>query len=151
MRTQYCLLDEDGCIVDEGNVATEDVTALIDRPEMAAVLKASGNWCAANDALGARGAEVKLAHPARVKAIASARVKTDKIDARVLAHLLRTDLIPEAWAPPQEIRDLRDLVRLRWGFISNLTKVKNRIHVLLAGRGSATREATCSANEGATG
>lgn len=80
----------------------------------------------------ARGVEVKLAHPAPVKAIASARIKTDRIDARILAHLLRADLIPEAWAPPLEVRDLRDLVRLRWGFISAQTKAKNRIHGLLA-------------------
>jgi transposase len=135
VRTQYCLVDEDGCLIEEGSVATEDVATLIDRPGMAAVLEATGNWCAAHDALVAAAAEVKLAHPARVKAIASARIKTDKIDARILAHLLRADLIPEAWAPPQEVRDLRDLVRLRWGFISAQTKAKNRIHVLLARAG----------------
>jgi transposase len=43
--------------------------------------------------------EVKLAHPLKTKAIASARIKTDKIDARILAHLLRSDLIPEAYVP----------------------------------------------------
>lgn len=135
VRTQYCLVDEDGYILEEGSVASEDVATLIDRPEMAVVMEATGHWCAPYDALVAAGAEVKLAHPARVKAIASARIKTDKIDARILAHLLRADLIPEAWAPPQEIRDLRDLVRLRWGFISAQTKAKNRVHVLLAREG----------------
>jgi transposase len=40
-----------------------------------------------------------LAHPLKVKAIADAKIKTDKIDATVLAHLLRADLVPEAWAP----------------------------------------------------
>ncbi len=132
VRTQYCLVDEAGGIVKEGNVATEDVATLVNGAGTAVVLEATGHWCAAYDALVGTGAEVKLAHPARVKAIASARIKTDKIDARILAHLLRTDLIPEAWAAPQEIRDLRDLVRLRWGFISDQTKAKNRIHVLLA-------------------
>lgn len=132
VRTQYCLVDEDGCILKEGSVATEHVATLVDGPGMAVVLEATGHWCAAYDALQACGARVKLAHPARVKAIASARIKTDKIDARILAHLLRADLIPEAWAPPQEVRDLRDLVRLRWAFISDQTGAKNRIHVLLA-------------------
>jgi len=131
VRTQYCLVDKDGCIVQEGSIATEDVATLVERPGMAVVLEATGHWCAAYDGLVAAGAEVKLAHPARVKAIASARVKTDKIDARILAHLLRADLIPEAWAPPQGVRDLRDLVRLRWGFISDQTAAKNRIHALL--------------------
>ena len=40
------------------------------------------------------------AHPLKVKAIADAKIKTDKIDATVLAHLLRADLVPEAWARP---------------------------------------------------
>lgn len=135
VRTQYCLVDEDGGIAREGTIATEDVAALVERPGTAAVLEATGHWCAAYDGLVAAGAEVKLAHPARVKAIASARIKTDKIDARILAHLLRVDLIPEAWAPPQGVRDLRDLVRLRWGFVSSQTAAKNRVHVLLAREG----------------
>lgn len=135
VRTQYCLLDRQGGIVREGSVPTEAVATLVDRPGLPVVLEATGHWCAAYDALQACGARVKLAHPARVKAIASARIKTDKIDARILAHLLRTNLIPEAWAPPQHIRDLRDLVRLRWAFISDRTGAKNRIHVLLAREG----------------
>jgi hypothetical protein len=43
--------------------------------------------------------EVKLAHPYKVKAIAEARIKTDKIDSKILAHLLRSNLIPEAYVP----------------------------------------------------
>ena len=57
---------------------------------------------------------VKLAHPLKVKAIADAKIKTDKIDARILAHLLRADLIPEAYVPKIEMR-----------------KVKNRIQAIL--------------------
>jgi hypothetical protein len=59
------------------------------------------------------GYELHLAHPLRTKAIASARVKTDAVDARTLAHLLRTDLLPEAYIAPREIRELRDLLRHR--------------------------------------
>jgi transposase len=132
VRTQYCLMDPAGEILREGSVLTEQVTSIVPDADCAIVLEATGSWHFAYDALVATGARVKLAHPARVKAIASARVKTDKIDARILAHLLRTDLIPEAWAPPQHIRDLRDLVRLRWRFVSQRTTAKNRISNLLA-------------------
>jgi len=45
---------------------------------------------------------VKLAHPLKMKAIADAKVKTDKIDVTILAHLLRADLIPEAYVPKVE-------------------------------------------------
>ncbi|MGH8572862.1 MAG: IS110 family transposase, partial [Gammaproteobacteria bacterium] len=57
------------------------------------------------------GYELHLAHPLRTKAIASARVKTDAVDARTLAHLLRADLL--AYVAPRELRDLRDLLRQR--------------------------------------
>jgi transposase len=132
VRTQFCLMDPSGEILREGSVPTEEVATLVHDVDTAAVPEATGSWHFAYDALVATGAAVKLAHPSRVKAIASARVKTDKIDARILAHLLRTDLIPESWAPPQHVRDLRDLVRLRWRFVTQRTMAKNRISNLLA-------------------
>jgi transposase len=60
-----------------------------------------------------RGYDVKVAHPLLVKAIAYARVKTDKVDARMLADLLRADMIPEAYVPGKDVREVRDLVRRR--------------------------------------
>jgi len=53
------------------------------------------------------GYDLHLAHPLRTRAIASARVKTDAIDAKTLAHLLRAGLLPEAYIAPRELRDLR--------------------------------------------
>jgi transposase len=132
VRTQYCLMDLGGEILSEGSVPTEEAPSLVPDVDTAVVLEATGSWHATHDALVATGARVKLAHPARIKAIASAKVKTDKIDARILTHLLRADLIPEAWAPPPCVRELRDLVRLRWRFVSQRTTAKNRITNLLA-------------------
>ena len=45
-----------------------------------------------------------LVHPLRCKAIASARLKNDKVDAATLAQLLRADLLPEAWIAPPQVR-----------------------------------------------
>ena len=70
--------------------------------------------------------------PKQVKAIAAARVKTDKIDATILAHLARADLLPTAYAPPVEIRELRDLVRHRSKLVRERTRHKNRIHTILS-------------------
>ena len=132
VRTQYCLMDVSGEILAEGSLPTEEAASLVPDASTAVVLEATGSWHATYDALVRTGASVTLAHPARIKAIASAKVKTDKIDARILAHLLRADLIPEAWAPPRSLRELRDLVRLRWRFVSTRTTAKNRITNLLA-------------------
>ena len=52
-----------------------------------------------------------MAHPLRTRAIADAKIKSDKIDAKILADLTRGNLLPTSWIPPKEIRELRDLVR----------------------------------------
>jgi transposase len=70
-------------------------------------LEATYGWEWLADLLEQAGYELHLAHPLRTKAIAAARVKTDAVDARTLAHLLRTDLLPEAYIAPRELRDLR--------------------------------------------
>jgi len=56
---------------------------------------------------------VVLANPLQTKAIAHGKIKSDKVDARILAHLLRSDLIPECYVPPKEMREIRSLVRHR--------------------------------------
>jgi transposase len=79
--------------------------------------------------------EPHLVHPSRCKAIASARLKNDKVDAATLAQLLRADLLPEAWIAPQQVRDLRALLRHRASLVRLSTFCKNRIHAVLADRG----------------
>jgi transposase len=79
--------------------------------------------------------EPHLVHPSRCKAIASARLKNDKVDAATLAQLLRADLLPEAWIAPQQVRDLRALLRHRASLVRLATGGKNRVHAVLADRG----------------
>jgi transposase len=81
------------------------------------------------------GLEPHLVHPSRCKAIASARLKNDKVDAATLAQLLRADLLPEAWIAPQQVRDLRALLRHRAALVQLSTSLKNRVHAVLADRG----------------
>ena len=71
---------------------------------MKAVLEAGYGWGPIYDWIGEVADEVILAHPLKVRAIADARIKTDKLDSEMLAHLLRADLIPEAYAPSKEAR-----------------------------------------------
>jgi transposase len=72
-----------------------------------------------------------LAHPLKTKAIASARIKTDKIDATTLAHLLRADLVPAAYIPSRAIRDTRELLRDRASRVRVRTQVKNKIAAII--------------------
>src|SRR5512132_927959 len=76
-----------------------------------------------------------LVHPSRCKAIASARLKNDKVDAAILAQLLRADLLPEAWIAPPAVRQLRALLRHRVALVRLRTRLRNRIHAIVAGYG----------------
>lgn len=99
---------------------------------MKAVLEASYTWGPMYDWLDELVDEVVLAHPAKVRAIADARIKTDKIDSETLAHLLRTNLIPEAYAPSKDTRAVKRVLRQRMFLVRVQTMVKNRIHSLLS-------------------
>jgi transposase len=74
---------------------------------------------------------VVVANPLQVKAIAHARIKTDKVDAHILAQLLRTDFIPEVVMPDDETWELRQLVTHRQLLAGKRTAVRNAIHAIL--------------------
>ena len=76
-----------------------------------------------------------LSHPRRTRAIAAAKVKTDAIDARTLADLLRVGLLPEAYLPPPSIQALRRLVRTRASLVETRTRFKNQVHGVLTQAG----------------
>ena len=72
-----------------------------------------------------------VSNPLRTKAIASAKIKTDKVDARTLAELLRCDYLPEVWQPDAATRHLRAATTERACLVSDRTRIKNRIHAIL--------------------
>lgn len=130
-------VDEVGEILDRRRVASTR-TAFTDALEgygeepIKAVLEAGYSWGPIYDWLGEMTDEVVLAHPTKVRAIAEAKIKNDKLDSQILAHLLRTDLIPEAYAPSKEVRAVKRVLRQRMCFVQLQTRVKNRIRALLA-------------------
>jgi len=99
-------------------------------------LEACNGWYWMVDALEETGnAEVHLAHPLKTKLIAEAKVKTDKIDAKVLANLLRSDFLPESYLASCEIREAREVHRHRAALVKVKTSIKNRVHSILAKHG----------------
>lgn len=100
------------------------------------VMESTGVWEYIYNILKELGyKEVKLANPVKTKAIAWARVKTDAIDAGTLADLLRANLIAESYVPPEEIRKLREITRLRKIAVKQKTQMVNRLHALLTRKG----------------
>lgn len=75
--------------------------------------------------------EVVLAHAYKTRIIAEAQIKTDKLDARKLAMLLRGNFIPRAHIPGKETRLRKDVLRQRAFWVRDRTRIRNRIHRLL--------------------
>jgi transposase len=91
-------------------------------------MEATRSWYWLYELLEEEGLMVKLAHPKKTKIIGEAKIKTDSIDAHILAQLERTDFLPEAYIPPIEIREQRELLRYRNLLVRIRTMAKNRVH-----------------------
>jgi transposase len=134
------------CIVDaKGNVIHRERFALnrrtlklfatkVLRPGDHVAFEATTNCWAVADALRPHVARVLVSNPMATKAIAQAKVKTDKVDAHVLAQLLRCDFLPEVWQPDEATRRLRELTGRRSALVGQRTMMRNRIHSVLAMR-----------------
>ena len=129
-----CAMDEVGKVTHAGGYDNtesniETLLAVCNNPSF--VIEATQNWMWIVRFLEEKGCPVTLAHPLRTKAIASARIKTDELDAKTLAHLLRSNLVPMAYIPTIEEQEDRDLSRARCQFVKQQTWVKNQVHSLL--------------------
>ena len=137
-RSHIAVIDDEGEQLLSRRIVNDPQTflALLEGVgECRVALEATYGWEWLADVLQDAGYELHLAHPMRTKAIASARVKTDAVDARTLAHLLRADLLPEAYIAPRELRDLRDLLRHRVALTRMRSALKNRVSAVLAKNG----------------
>jgi transposase len=95
------------------------------------VVEATGNAMAVVRVLTPYVARVIMANPLQVRATAHARIKTDKIDAGVLASLRAADFLPEVWLPDPATERLRRLVARRNQVVRHRTRVKNEVHAIL--------------------
>jgi transposase len=138
-RSQVAVVTEDGMVQLNKNVVngSEPMLRLIgELPSGTPVaFEAAFGWSWLAELLEDYGFEAHMVHPLRCKAIASARLKNDKVDAAILAQLLRADLLPEAWIAPAKVRQLRALLRHRISLVRLATQARNRIHAVAADHG----------------
>jgi transposase len=131
----YCIKLQDGTVFRRGEVSAE-------RGALRQWLKEMpGRWKGAMEAtlftgwvydfLKAHALELKVAHPEMLKAITAAKKKNDMADAERLADLLRVNLLPECYMAPEEMRELRRVLRYRNLVVSTAVKMKNKISGLL--------------------
>jgi transposase len=134
-----CILDPQGKQqlsrrFDLSRVALRALAETVLRPADRVALEATTNSWAVVELLRPHVAEVVVSNPLATKAIASAKIKTDKVDAEVLAQLLRCDYLPRVWEPDEATRQLRELTGRRASLVQQRTGLRNRIHSVLAMR-----------------
>jgi transposase len=88
-------------------------------------LEATGNSDAIANQLTPLVGRVVVSNPSKTRAIAEAKVKTDKVDARILAQLLAADFLPPVWLPDERTRSLRRQVMRRAHLVRQRTRIKN--------------------------
>lgn len=140
----FCVKDINGELVASKKVATNksEVLGFVNQfkeNDLKLAVEPVSQWYFMADILQQSGVDVHLANPLKVKAIASARIKTDKIDAGVLCDLLRGNLLPEAYLSNSEMRMWKELVRFRLSLVNLRTQAKNKIHAILGKNGCISR------------
>jgi len=116
--------------VDMTRTALEGLGGKLQRTDEV-VVEATGNAMAVSRVLSPFVARVVIANPLQVKAIAHARVKTDKVDAGTLASLLAAGYLPEIWTPDAETERKRRLTARRYQIVRHRTRIKNEVHAIL--------------------
>lgn len=131
----FATTDADGTIVKEAKLKNNP--SLIQNYFLSlpgrhvAVVESTSGWYWMNDLLQQQGIDLKLAHAKYLKAISYAKVKTDKVDAATLAHLLRVGMVPEAHKIDSTLRGQRDTLRTRLHLVEKRTAAMNSVHRLL--------------------
>jgi transposase len=149
---QAIVCTHEGEVLKEGRIPTEkeDITEFfsgLERLEIA--LEATSNYEYYYDLLESLGHSVVVSHPRKTRMIADAKIKTDKLDAKILVELLRGGLLPTSYVPPKEVRELRHLVRHRIALGRIRSGLKTRIKTELRRKNIKYRDgATCFTEKG---
>jgi transposase len=131
----YCVKTVSGVIIRRGTVAAT-------RPALLEWIKSLPQpWVAAMEAtmftgwvydfLTPHAKQLFVAHPEMLKAITAAKKKNDRADAEKICDLLRVDLLPQCYMAPEDIRELRRVLRYRNHVVRMATTIKNRTSGLL--------------------
>ena len=137
-RLDVCVLDEAGCrlVVTECPPDADGLRRLVDEVSrfdlpVQAVIESMNGARFVHDTLELHGWDVEIADAQKAKGLAPLTVKTDKIDAWVLAELSRRDLVPSIWLPSPGVRAERERARFRLHLVRHRVMLKNRIHATL--------------------
>lgn len=131
----FCVMDSEGSILKEGKLPArrgdlDEWVKTLPQPWSGAMeATLFSHWI--HEHLRRHAADLKMGNPARMKAITAGKKKSDRLDARTIANLLRANLLPECFVIDPELRVLRQQLRFRRAVVNERTKFKNHIAGML--------------------
>ena len=134
----FCVLDAQGGVLERGRIdhlCPEQFIELVRRwPGCRVVFEAGMNWHWLFEILERElsSERIVLANPFKTRIIAEAQIKTDKVDARILADLLRGKLVPSVHIVGRESRQIKEVLRQRCFFVRQRTMLRIAFIVCLA-------------------
>lgn len=133
---EVAILDAAGALVSTGRTESSEGAIRLFAESLAAddqvALESSANAAEIAALIRPHAAEVVIANSRRLAQISQARAKTDRLDARTLAKLLRAGALEEVWAPDERTRARRRLCSRRAALVRARTRAKNEAHAVLA-------------------
>lgn len=144
---QVAVLDGDGNLTEEIRIKNDTghvhLGRFLDRmdPRARIALESSSVWRGVFTFVRKRGFDIVLSNPIQTKLIAHARIKTDKVDARILAKLLYTDFLPICTVKTEKQTEASELARHRKYLVRSRTDYKNKIQGILLMMGIRTQNA----------
>jgi transposase len=137
----YCVKAADGRIIQQGKLAATRPAlhewAKAQRVPWHGAMEATLFSAWIYDTLKPYAERLVMGHPAGMKAITAGKKKSDSIDARTIADLLRCDLLPTCYVMAPEMRDLRRLLRYRNMVVQQSVRMQNKMAGLLMETGTA--------------
>lgn len=131
------VLDGDGRILSRANIRSkkEDINYYLKRQrssnDLSVAMEASYNWLCYYRVLETIIDNITIAHPLKTKIIGEAKIKTDKIDSKVLACMLRANMLPKVYIPTKTSMENKLLLRSRISLVRIRTGIKNKIHTII--------------------
>jgi len=135
-KTFATVLDQDGRVVAQRRMMNEHVPDFLKLFNVEKVgLEASTYVAPLYRALVREGFQVLVSHPKKTRYIAEAKIKSDRVDSKAIAELVRLDALPQSYMPPAEIAELREKVRRRAFLVRERAKLMTKIRGVLAYEG----------------
>ncbi len=142
IHKDFCIateMDKEGNILRENyriNTTQKDLQDYFSTIQNGTVaIESTGIWEYIYETIHALGFPVILVNPVKTRAIAEAKIKTDHVDSQILAHLLRSNLLPTVYIGDKKMRELKHLITERLFLTKQTTQLKNRITSELLRRG----------------